>query len=304
MKTMYNMKNLYKKTIDEFKKDSLIDLHTHSTFSDGELTPNELLQHAYNNNVGTIALTDHDTILGVKELKSSNKYIKKFVDVIPGIELSAKVETGQMHILGYGIDINNSKLNERLSKVRNHNVYHIISLLHQIKNDYNILFETEDLIELISANKNINRIDLARLFVKYNYTNTIQEALKKYLNDANEKVKTNGKGIAYQECIELIKGAGGIPVLAHPNSLELNNIKLLELIKEMVLNGLQGIECYHSSFSEEESKFYLDIANKFDLLISGGSDFHGESTKRGVKIGTGKNNLHIKKLTILDKLKK
>lgn len=310
-KELLQVLEIYKKGLGENclsfesddKHDSIIDLHTHTCYSDGELTPNELIEYALKHKVGTLAITDHDTVVGLKNI--NNGYNNTSIKIIPGIELSAKIKTGRMHILGYGININNEHLNKKLIEIKNNSIYHIISLLHQIKKDYNIVFSTEDIQELINANHNLNRVDLAKLCIKYGFATYVQEAFDKYLIDANKKIEANKSGLDYTECIDLIIKAGGIPVLAHPNSLELNDIELLKLIKEMVSNGLQGIECYHSSFTKDESLYYLEIANKLNLLISGGSDFHGKSIKPDVEIGTGKNNnLHIRQLTLLDKLKR
>lgn len=309
-KELLQVLELYKAGLGKncFIEDSskLIDMHTHTLYSDGELTPLELINEAVKNNIDTISITDHDTILGLKNIMDEyQKNWKNVLKLIPGIELSAKSDTGRMHILGYGIDINNTYLNNKLVEIKNNSIYHIISLLYELKKDYNIVFSTEDIQNLINSIHNINRVDLAKLCVKYGFANDVQDAFNKYLIVANEKIRKDIIGLSYIECFDLIIKSGGIPVLAHPNSLKLNELDLLKLIKEMVEYGLQGIECYHSSFSKEETNLYLDIANKFNLLISGGSDFHGKEVKPDIELGTGKNNnLNIKRLTLLDKLKR
>lgn len=281
----------------------MIDLHTHSTFSDGELTPKNLIELAIKNNINTFSITDHDTLLGNKEVM---KIIKNYdINYITGIELSAKVDKGRMHILGYDIDINNKELNKKMEILKNNSLYSVITLLSRIKKDYDIVFSTEDILNTLNQNHNLGRPDIARLMVKYEYVSSIKEAFDKYLNDAYAKTRKTSKGISYKECIELVLNAGGIPVLAHPKTLELNEKELLILIKEMCIYGLQGIEVYHSSHTEEEIKLYLDIANKYNLLISGGTDYHGPFVKPDIEIGTGiNNNLKIKELSILNKLKK
>ena len=141
--------------------------------------------------------------------------------------------------------------------------------------------------------------------VKYGYATSIQDAFNKYLIEAYNKTRSTSKGLSYQECIELILQSKGIPILAHPKSLELPEKEFLILLKEMINSGLKGIEVYHSSHTEEEIKYYLEIANKYDLLISGGSDYHGKTIKPDIELGTGKNNgTRIKKLSLLDKLNK
>ena len=283
--------------------EKLIDLHTHTNYSDGELSPMKLIQLAIEKNIGTIAITDHDTLGGIKQIDRNNPIIvNSNIKVINGIELSAKVSRGRMHILGYGIDLNNEALNNKMSILKDNSINLVLSIMEQIKRDYGIRFKYDDIRDLVNANHNLGRPDLAKLCVKYGYSKTVQEAFDKYLIDAYNKTRQVGKGISYLECINLILNSGGIPVLAHPKSLELTEKELLILLKEMINNGLQGIEVYHSSHTQEEINYYLSIANKYNLLISGGSDYHGKMGKPEIELGTGKGNLKIKKLTILDKL--
>lgn len=276
----------------------LIDLHIHSTYSDGEYTPNELIEKAIEKGIGTISITDHDTLMG-----NQNILDEGIIQIIPGIELSAKTESGRMHILGYGIDIYNEDLNKKMINLQNNSVYSVLSLIHQLKKDYGITFTTNDIQNLFNANHNIGRPDLARLCVLKGYASTSQEAFDKYLIEAYKKTSPNNKGLEYEECIDLILRAGGIPVLAHPKTLNKDYKELLVLIKEMIKKGLEGIEVYHSSHSEEQVGEYLELADRFNLLISGGSDFHGEFVKPDIELGTGKHyNLKIKSLSLLDKI--
>ena len=278
----------------------LIDLHLHSYYSDGELSPNELIKQAKQKNISIIAITDHDTILGVKNITYKDNYVQ----VIPGIELSAKVDKGRMHILGYGIDIKNKELNDKMNELRDNSLNSILSLIEQLKKDYNIFFGYDDIKELINSNRNLGRPEIAKLCIKHGYASSVDDAFDKYLIDAYNKIRKNNKGILYEECIKLILNSGGIPILAHPKTLNLNHNELIALIKDMVEKGLKGIEVYHSSHSQEEINLYLDIAKKFNLLISGGSDFHGPSVKPDIEMGTGKNNkLNITNLTLLKELK-
>ena len=283
--------------------DKLIDLHTHTDRSDGELSPNELIKYAISKNIGVLAITDHDTINGIKTVdKSADFIIESEIKIINGIELSAKVDKGRMHILGYGIDLNNEELNKKMLELRSISINATMNVYEQIKKDYHIIFSDEDIDNLMSAKRNIGRPDLARLCIKYGYVNTVKEAFDKYLVDAFNKNKKERKGIDIKECLNLIRNSGGIPVLAHPKTLELDDKELLILTKNMIQLGLQGIEVYHSSHSMSDMDKYLKIANAYNLLISGGSDYHGKNTKPDVEIGIGKNNLKIKKLSILDKL--
>lgn len=293
----------YMNEINAYKQsEKLIDLHTHTSYSDGELTPKELIRYAIDKKVGTLAITDHDTIEGIKQIDRNDALIlESGIKIIDGIELSAKVDKGSMHILGYNIDINNKELNDKIAILKDNSINSVLSVIEQIKRDYGIIFGYNDLRDLVNSNHNLGRPDIAKLCIRYGYANTVKEAFDKYLIDAYNKIRHNNKNFTYQECIELILKSGGIPVLAHPKTLELSEKELLILIRNMIKSGLKGIEVYHSSHSEEEMNCYLKIANEYGLLISGGSDFHGVGVKPDIDIGTGKKgNLLIKKLSLLD----
>ena len=280
--------------------EKLIDMHMHTNYSDGELSPDELINLAIKNGIETMAITDHDTIEGIKTVNKS-KYPD--IEIINGIELSAKVEKGRMHILGYDIDLENKNLNKKMTELKDNSIDSLLSTMEQIKRDYGIRFNYEDIKEMINAHHNLNRVDLAKLCIKYGYADTVQDAFDKYLIAARDKIRQTITGLQYQDCIELILNSGGIPVLAHPKSLELSKKELLILLKDMINCGLKGIEVYHSSHSKEEMDLYLEIAKEYNLLISGGSDYHGKTAKPDIEIGTGKNNnLKIKKLSLLDKI--
>ena len=284
----------------------IIDLHTHTNYSDGDLSPYELIRLAIERRVGILGITDHDTLDGIKQIDKTNSLIvDSGIQIIDGVELSAKVSKGRMHILGYDIDINNVNINKEMEKIKDNSINSVLSIMEQIKRDYGIVFGYSDIKELVNSNHNLGRPDLAKLCVKYGYASSIQDAFNKYLIEAYNKTRSTSKGLSYQECIEIILQSKGIPILAHPKSLELPEKEFLILLKEMINSGLKGIEVYHSSHTKEEIKYYLEIANKYDLLISGGSDYHGKTIKPDIELGTGKNNgIRIKKLSLLDKLNK
>ncbi len=285
-------------------ENKLIDLHTHTCYSDGDLTPIELVELAKLNNVGTLAITDHNTISGVKNLMSSNPNLDG-ITFISGIELTAKVSKGQLHIVGLGIDINNAILNKKMSELRTNSMNHFLSVLEQIKRDYGITFTYEEIKEVINREHNLGRPDIARLCVENGFATSVDDAFMRYLVPAYNKIRGENRGITYQECIELILTSGGIPVLAHPHTLKLNEKDFLILLKDMINNGLRGIEIYHSMMSEEQRKIYLEYAYKYNLLISGGTDYHGITVKPEIEIGTGiNNNVKIKQLSIMKELMK
>lgn len=283
--------------------DKLIDMHIHTTFSDGEYAPDETIQKAINNNIGIMAITDHDNIEGIKRV---DKTLYPEIEIINGIELSAKVRKGTMHILGYGIDLKNPDLNNKIIELRKNSLRAVKAIVEQIKHDYNIVFSNEDIEELYNKTeyKNIGRPDVAKLCIKYGYTKTSPEAFRKYLGPAHEKTREKSKGIQYEECIDLIRKSGGIPVLAHPVTLDMNYVEFIDTLKHMIEVGLGGLEVYHSLHDEFDTNYYLNVAKEYNLLISGGSDYHGPIVKPGLKLGTGYGNLKIKQLTLVDELHK
>lgn len=297
----YYMNNI----IEPYKKsEKVIDMHTHTNYSDGDLSPQELIALAINKRVGTIAITDHDTIDGIKQInRNDSLIIDSGIKIINGIELSAKISKGTMHILGYDIDLSNEFLNKKMSDLKDKSINSILTIMEQIKRDYGITFGYNDIRELINANHNLGRVDLAKLCIKYDYAKSVQDAFDKYLIEAHDKTRNFRKELEFNECIDLIINSGGIPVLAHPKSLKLNEKEFLILLKEMISCGLKGIEVYHSSHTKEEMKYFLEIANKYNLLVSGGSDYHGKTVKPNIELGSGKNNnIKIKSLSLLEKI--
>lgn len=278
--------------------EKLIDMHTHTSYSDGELSPNELIDLAINKNIKTLAITDHDTINGIKTVKPNNK-----IEVIRGIELAAKAPRGQFHILGYDIDIDSPVLNKKMTELKDNSINSLMALMVEVNRDYGISFSHEDIKELVNANHNIGRPDIAKFLIRYGYANSVQEAFDKYLNPSYNKIRSKNKCLYCEECIKLILDSDGIPVLAHPKQLKMNKREFLVLLKYLITCGLKGIEVYHSCHNEEDIKFYLEVAEANNLLISGGSDFHGKSVKPDIELGTGKNNnIKIKQLSLLDEI--
>lgn len=288
------------------KKNKVIDLHCHTVHSDGELTPIDILNLAIDNGVKTLAITDHDNIDAVKCVreKYSDYLSRSGLEYINGVELSVKVDHGRMHMLGYGIDIYNKALNDKLNEMRNNSLYAMLSYFNDLKREENISFSTEDILSVLNKNGNIGRPQVANLLIKYGYVSSVQEAFDKYLVDMYERVRKLNKGINFIEAIDLIKNAGGYAVLAHPYSLELDDKELEDALITLISYGLDGIEVYHSNHSKEQIKKYLELAKHYNLLISCGSDFHGKNVKPNIELGSGiDNNLNIKEVSLVRKIK-
>lgn len=261
-----------------------VDLHTHSIYSDGSKSPSELLRLAKNNNIATYAITDHDNIEGSKELI---KQEHSDITLYSGVELTAKVSKGRMHILGYNIDLDNPELNRVLKEMKEASIYNLMLYIEVLKLDFGIVLPKDKIESLLSAKGNIGRPHLALLLIDMGICKTVDEAFDNYLTYAYKKVSKIKKGLTKEECIDLINGAGGIPVLAHPVSLKLSKEGLNEEVKYLKSRGLQGIEIYHIHNKPEDRIYYQELADKYDLLVSGGTDYHGEEVKPNVKIGSG-----------------
>lgn len=272
----------------------MIDLHTHSTASDGQYSPSELMTIAVQNNITAIALTDHDTVAGIKEARTTaNQLGLKF---FTGIEISAEFPKGTMHILGYNIDADNPELVKTCEWSSNQRSQRGDKIFAFLKNK-NILL-TRESVEKYAAGKTLGRPHFARAMIDAGYVKTVPEAFDKYLDTTEFKDNTKRQRLSPEESIKLILDSGGIPVLAHPVSLKADDDKLNGIIKMLISYGLAGIECYHSKHTPELISKYIKIAEKNNLYITAGSDFHGENIKPGVTLGA------VEKLKFLETLGK
>lgn len=285
--------------------DKLIDMHMHTNYSDGEFDPMDLIRKAINANVGVMAITDHDTLNGAKKVDRSASFIRASgIKVVNGIEITCQASKGTMHVLGYDIDLDNQDLNEKLMEIKADRVYATLSVMEQIRRDAGITFSYDDIAALINSN-HIGRPNLARLCIKYGFCETVDEAFDWYLTPAKRKIQGLNHHISFPDCFKLIKDSGGLVVLAHPKTLHLEDDELDSLICQMKECGLDGIEIYNSIHSMDDVYRYDQLARKYDLLISGGTDYHGPTVKPLIEIGTGMNhNIKIKRLSLVDELKR
>ncbi len=282
------------------KEDNLIDMHIHSTYSDGELTPHELLEYSSDKNISIISITDHDTILGAKEAINNNNFSN--IKIIPGIELGAQFKGGQLHILGYGISLNDPNLNFITELIRKDNIDRIRFIIEQLMKYKNINFHNSDLEKIYFSSGSVGRPDIAKLMVKYGHVRTVKDAFTIFNEVPKYKKKIE---LTDYECIKYIIQAGGIASLAHNITLKRDIDWIEKYVYTLASYGLEAIEAYHSSHDAIYTQRTLRIAEKLGLFVSGGSDYHGPIVKPDVQLGTGKNNnLHITELSIIDELKR
>lgn len=252
-----------------------IDLHTHTMASDGALTPAQLVHHALNEHVGVLAITDHDAVYGVDEAIAEGE--KCGVSIIPGVELSA-THGREMHILGLYIDTKQADLASTLENLRGERAARNYKML-ELFNAQGFKLSDEDVLKYKPGYgmDTIGRVHFARALVEKAYCGDFQTALRDYVADAS-RVYVQRKHISAQKAIELIHKAGGYAFLAHGfrTFAEAEAEQLFATLDTLREFGLDGAECYHGRQTVHQTELLLRYCEQHELLVSGGSDFHGE----------------------------
>jgi predicted metal-dependent phosphoesterase TrpH len=262
-----------------------IDLHIHTTASDGTLSPAEVVRYAQAKGLRTIAITDHDTVEGIAEgLKEGRKL---GLEVIPGVELSVDFTKGTMHLLGYYIDHIYAALLDKLTIVQQARAERNLKIVEKLRS----LGIDIDLAEIRETPEHgqIGRPHFAYALVQKGHAQNIQDAFDRYLGKGRPAYVEKFR-FSPQEAMDIIHKAGGITVLAHPftlNQLQLHDLE--PVIVELKEKGLDGIEVYYPEHSEGQTRFYRHLAQQYGLAITGGSDFHGLN-KDKEDIGEGYGN--------------
>ena len=260
----------------------MIDLHTHSTRSDGTLTPTELLEKAAQISLSAIALTDHDTLDGLEEAAVAAEERK--IRFIPGIELEIEHHPGEFHLLGLNIyKWKDSPLENNLQTLRHHRNDRNTQMVHLLQKDGIPI--TEEELRNKAGGRIIARPHFARLLVEKKVAKSMRHAFDQFLG-VNQKYYIPKKVMALEDAIRLIKAAGGHPVIAHPMSLYLSWGKLPEHLEYWREMGIEGLEAWHSGVNKNQGKRLQDLAEKMGFFVTGGSDYHGENRKDR-KLGQG-----------------
>lgn len=275
----------------------IVDLHVHSTASDGTYTPMELIAEAKRAGLSAMALTDHDTTAGIKDAMSAAE--KENIELIPGIELSTDYKGKEVHIVGLYIDVENKKLSEQTAafrKCRDNRNEEIVAALQ--KEGFAITMEA---LKAENPDCVITRANIARFLYNHGMIKSVQEAFDKYIGDGG-RCYVNRFKVSPSDAVRLIKQAGGIAVLAHPLLYHMSTVNLQKLIDELKEAGLDAIEAIYSTYSTGEEQLMKRTAKENGLLISGGSDFHG-SNKPRIRLAVGYGQLYIP-YSVLEELKK
>lgn len=277
----------------DYSKHVGIDLHVHTTASDGTLTPSEVISQALKLKLKAIAITDHDTLAGSKEALQAG--IPSPLNFLTGVEISAAAPrfyagSGSFHLLGYSIRLDNPALNhalEKLQQARNNRNPAIISRL----NDLGIKITLNE-VRQEAGEGQLGRPHIAKLLVKKGFVGSMDQAFERYLG-TNGPAYVDKFRIECRQAIELILNAGGIPVLAHPGLLKCETRdqfdKLIAGLKNM---GILGVEVYYPEHTPEQTHLFAELAQRHELKLTGGTDFHG-AIHPEITIGSGKGDLFV-----------
>lgn len=265
-----------------------VDLHLHTTASDGIKSPSEIVRYARVRGLQAISITDHDTIEGLEEGLEEGEKIG--IEVIPGIEISAEYSPGSMHILGYFIDTDNPLLNDRLKYLQKSRAERNPKMVERL-NRLGINISYEEVVEA-SGGGQVGRPHFAKVLIEKKYVRGFQEAFDRYLKKG-APAYVNKMRFEPGEALHFINEARGIAVLAHPSTLGLNEYSEMEnLILRLLKEGLKGIEVYYPEHSPQEIAQYKGLAERYGLVITGGTDYHGME-KNGLEVGIGRGEMRL-----------
>lgn len=260
----------------------MIDLHIHTTASDGTLSPKEVVDLAIETGLSTIAITDHDTVAGVEE---AIEYAKdKPIKVIPGVEISTNLGRQEVHMLGYNVDYKSPvllKTLEILALIRDIRTERMVNLLQADGVDISM----EQLKEMFPDAKSINRANMAIYLFEKGIAKDKYEAFEKYL-DSDTKYYVRKNRITAEDAVNVILDSYGIPVMAHPVIYPLDVDAYAKLFKRAKEMGVMGVEAIYSNNRPGDREFFSNLAHTNGMFITAGSDFHG-SVKPNIKLGKG-----------------
>ncbi|MDE6214651.1 MAG: PHP domain-containing protein [Lachnospiraceae bacterium] len=270
-----------------------IDLHTHTCKSDGSYTPTELVDYAIEKGLSAVAITDHDSIEGLDEALSHAKALREkglpSIEVIPGIEFSTKYEKQDVHIVGLYIAYDSPVFLESLNAFVNSRTNRNIKMCENLQGaDIDITYEK---LQARFPDAVITRAHYASYLLEQGYVKSRQDAFAKYLGDHTKYFVPREK-VTPSQAVALILQAGGVPILAHPPLYHMGQERLDALTASLKEDGLMGIEAFYSTYTNQDVRDMLHLAQKYDLLLSGGSDFHG-ANKPGLDLGCGYGKLYV-----------
>jgi predicted metal-dependent phosphoesterase TrpH len=275
---------------------SRLDLHLHTTHSDGSFTPAEVVDFAQKAGVTALAITDHDITTGILEATVAGG--KHGIDVIPGIEISSILGDSELHILGYFLDYQDTRLNERLACLRESRHRRNPKIIERLQAaGIEITYEE---VRSLAGTDSVGRPHIARVLMDKGVVASAKEAFDLWLADGRPAYVQRELPTP-SEAMQWIREAKGLPVLAHPTWVKTREGTLTDLVRRLKADGLDGVEVHYSTHTPRQTREYLALAKQLDLLVTGGSDFHG-LTKPDIDVGVGKGAVHVPN-SLLDKLR-
>ena len=265
----------------------MIDLHCHSTFSDGSLTPEQLIEEAAKIGLLALALTDHDTTAGLPRFLAAATGTS--VRAVPGVELSVDCSHGVMHMLGYWMDVDNPELVRQMEWIRNGRDMRNRAMLEKL-NALGFAMSWED-VQSFAGEDVVGRPHFAQVMLQKGYAKDKNEAFDQWLGDGKPAYVDRPR-LTAEVAVALVRQAGGVAVLAHPFTLRVGKEAMAKLFGDLAAAGLAGVECYYSEHSADLTKEYLAMAQQANLVPTGGSDFHGEVSP-GIHLGVGFGGLNV-----------
>ena len=276
---------------------SRIDLHLHTTHSDGSLSPTDVLRLAHKAGVTALAITDHDIVTGIPEAIAAGAELG--IEIIPGVEISSRVGNSELHILGYCLQWQDQELNRRLASLRESRHSRNPQIIERLRAlGLDVTYEE---VRALAGTDAVGRPHIARVLMDKHYVTSAKDAFDRYLTEGRPAYVARELP-SPADAIAWIRAAGGVAVLAHPTWAKVSGESLNALLIALKAEGLGGIEVHYSSHTKRQTREYHDLAKRLDLLITGGSDFHG-ITKPDIEVGTGKGGLKVSE-KLLDPLKK
>ena len=276
---------------------SRIDLHLHTTHSDGSLSPTDVLRLAHKAGVTALAITDHDIVTGIPEAIAAGAELG--IEIIPGVEISSRVGNSELHILGYCLQWQDQELNRRLASLRESRHSRNPQIIERLRAlGLDVTYEE---VRALAGTDAVGRPHIARLLMDKHYVTSAKDAFDRYLAEGRPAYVARELP-SPADAIAWIRAAGGVAVLAHPTWAKVSGESLNALLITLKAEGLGGIEVHYSSHTKRQTREYHDLAKRLDLLSTGGSDFHG-ITKPDIEVGTGKGGLKVSE-KLLDPLKK
>ncbi|SES31627.1 hypothetical protein SAMN04487884_12929 [Butyrivibrio fibrisolvens] len=274
-----------------------VDLHTHSTASDGTYTPTQLIDYAHEKGLAAIALTDHDTTKGLAEAMEAGRRYDD-LEVIPGIEFSTDYEGKDIHIVGLYMHYDDPEIQRRLQEFVDSRVSRNRKMC-RLLTEHGVPMDFDDL-QAAFPDSVITRAHYAAYMLEKGYIKSRQEAFDRYIGDNCECFVPREK-ITPDMAVKMVIDAGGVPILAHPILYGMSDARLRKLVGELKEAGLKGIEAIYTTYTASDERQIMEIAKDYDLLISGGSDFHG-ANKQDIDLAVGYGKLFVPETT-LEKIK-